>query len=203
MVRYNSKQWLRSLRNFYLSYTLQLLLRTVLWVGLFTTLACVLMIEILHWEPRLTSGFFSLLGIVLSILLVFRTNTAYDRWWEGRKQWGALVNNCRNLAMMFQAILPAEDNANRKYFAKHISNFCLSLVEHLRNGTQIEQLMHLTEEEKLIYQSKDHLPSFIALQIFQRTQTLYTKGIFSDSDMINLKPQIQSLLEHSGGLRAH
>nr|WKN35260.1 bestrophin family protein [Tunicatimonas sp. TK19036] len=198
MVRYNSKQWLRSLRNFYLSYTLQLLLRTVLWVGVFTTVVCVAMLEILHWEPRLTSGFFSLLGIVLSILLVFRTNTAYDRWWEGRKQWGALVNNCRNLAVMFQAILPVEDTSNRKYFAKHISNFCLSLVEHLRNGTKVEQLIHLTGEEQIIYGSKDHLPSFIVLQIFQRTQNLYTQGIFSDSDMINLKPQIQSLLDILG-----
>ncbi|MEQ9443412.1 MAG: bestrophin family protein [Cyclobacteriaceae bacterium] len=198
MVRYNPKQWLRSLRNFYLSYTLQLLLRTVVWVGVFTTVVCVMTMEVLHWDPHLTSGFFSLLGIVLSILLVFRTNTAYDRWWEGRKQWGALVNNCRNLAVMFQATLPADDSATRKYFAKHISNFCLSLVEHLREGTKIEQLIHLTEEEKLIYRSKEHLPSFIALQIYQRAQNLYKSGIFSDSDMINLKPQMQSLLDILG-----
>ena len=41
----------------------------------------------------------NLLGFVLSLLLVFRTNTAYDRWWEGRKLWGSLVNNSRNLAI--------------------------------------------------------------------------------------------------------
>jgi hypothetical protein len=38
---------------------------------------------------KFQSNIFSLLGIVLSILLVFRTNTAYDRWWEGRKLWEA------------------------------------------------------------------------------------------------------------------
>lgn len=38
----------------------------------------------------------SLLSFVISLLLVFRTNTAYDRWWEGRKPWGDLVNNSRN-----------------------------------------------------------------------------------------------------------
>ena len=38
-----------------------------------------------------------LLGFAISMLLVFRTNTAYDRWWEGRKLWGALVNTSRNL----------------------------------------------------------------------------------------------------------
>ena len=40
----------------------------------------------------------SLLGIVLGLFLVFRVNSAYDRWYEGRKLWGLLLNNSRNLA---------------------------------------------------------------------------------------------------------
>ena len=46
-----------------------------------------------------TTAVHSILGIVLDFFLVFRTNSAYDRWWEGRKAWGALVNNSRNLAL--------------------------------------------------------------------------------------------------------
>jgi putative membrane protein len=38
------------------------------------------------------------LTLVLGWLLVFRTNTAYNRWWEARTLWGGLVNACRNLA---------------------------------------------------------------------------------------------------------
>jgi putative membrane protein len=49
----------------------------------------------------------SLLGFVISLLLVFRTNTAYERWWEGRKLWGALVNTSRNLALKLNAYLPS------------------------------------------------------------------------------------------------
>jgi len=37
-------------------------------------------------------------SIVLGLMLVFRTNTAYERFWEGRKFWGTLINNVRNLA---------------------------------------------------------------------------------------------------------
>ncbi len=48
-----------------------------------------------------------LLGFVISMLLVFRTNTVYDRWWEARKLWGALTNNSRNFAMKLEAILPS------------------------------------------------------------------------------------------------
>ncbi len=40
----------------------------------------------------------SLLGAALGILLGFRTNSAYDRWWEARKLWGGLVNSSRSLS---------------------------------------------------------------------------------------------------------
>jgi len=45
----------------------------------------------------------TVLGFVISLLLVFRTNTAYDRWWEGRRVWGSLTNSSRNLAIQVQA----------------------------------------------------------------------------------------------------
>jgi len=37
--------------------------------------------------------------VILGLLLAFRTNSAYDRWWEGRKLWGQLVNDIRNLSL--------------------------------------------------------------------------------------------------------
>jgi len=147
---------------------------------------------------KLSSGFFSLLGIVLSILLVFRTNTAYDRWWEGRKQWGALVNNTRTLAVLLQAMLPGDNTQDRKFFAKHISNFCIALTEHLRNGVKLEELLHLTEEEKKFYTNRTHIPNMISLQIFNRAELIYRGGIFSEADMINLRPHISALLDIMG-----
>jgi putative membrane protein len=62
-----------------------------------------------------------MLGFVISLLLVFRTNTAYDRWWEGRKLWGALVNNSRNFALKLSVIL--QDENDRKYFRKIIPSY--------------------------------------------------------------------------------
>ena len=51
-----------------------------------------------------------MLGFVMSLLLVFRTNTAYDRWWERRKIWAALVNISRNFAPTLAVILSEEKN---------------------------------------------------------------------------------------------
>src|SRR5688500_5255461 len=43
-------------------------------------------------------------GIVLGVLLVFRNNAAYDRWWEGRKVWGQLINDVRNFALACRSL---------------------------------------------------------------------------------------------------
>jgi putative membrane protein len=149
-------------------------------------------------QPKLNWGVFSLLGIVLSILLVFRTNTAYDRWWEGRNQWGALVNHTRSFAMTLHAALPQEDKENREFFAKHISNFCIALGSHLRDGAKIESLIKLSEGEKKQLEKSQHIPNRIALFIYMRMQQIYRRGELSDADMINLKPHHQAMIDILG-----
>ena len=52
-----------------------------------------------HW-PHVTLALgqgFNLTAFALSLLLVFRTNSSYDRWWEARKLWGGVVNRCRDI----------------------------------------------------------------------------------------------------------
>lgn len=117
-----NKNWFRDIGNLATSWTLQRIMRGVLLVGV---IAAVIIgfLSYANIEPRLHSGIFSLLGIVLSIVLVFRTNSAYDRWWEGRKLWGALVNNTRNLALYLNVSVPDDDKPSRQFFARHISNF--------------------------------------------------------------------------------
>jgi len=60
---------------------------------------------------------------VVGLLLVFRTNTAYDRWWEGRKVLGALVNTSRNLALKLNSFIPSNDTVLKKQNAQLISNY--------------------------------------------------------------------------------
>src|SRR5258706_5733424 len=81
----------------------------------------------------------SLLGIVLGLFLVFRTNSAYDRWWEGRRLWGGFVNSTRNLAMKLNAILP-QGHKDRQWFAMMIGNFVFATKENLRNGVDFAEL---------------------------------------------------------------
>lgn len=191
-----NKNWFRDIWNLTTSWTIRKILNGVLISGLISAAVCVLLYYC-DIEPRLHSGIFSLLGIVLSILLVFRTNTAYDRWWEGRRLWGTLVNNTRQLAIMLEASLPKDDKDSRQFFARHISNFGVALKEHLRKGVKLEEL-ELTEKELAELTSKGHKPNHIAFMIYERMQTIYRAGVFTDADIINLKQQHQVLTDVMG-----
>ncbi len=78
------------------------------------------------------------LSLVLGLLLVFRTNRAYARWWEARCLWGALVNCCRNFAVEVRRFVEP-DPAEREAFRLHLVGFPYALKEHLREGTSLEQ----------------------------------------------------------------
>jgi ion channel-forming bestrophin family protein len=191
-----NKNWFRDIWNLTTSWTIQKIFHGVFMSGVVSVVICVTLYYC-DVEPRLHSGIFSLLGITLSILLVFRTNTAYDRWWEGRKLWGTLVNNTRQLAIMLEASLPKDDKASRAFLARHISNFGIALKEHLRKGVKLEEL-ELTAEELEELKSKGHKPNHIAYLIYEKIQTIYRAGVFTDADIMNLKQQHQVLTDVMG-----
>ena len=76
-------------------------------------------------------GVNTLLGVSLSVLMVFRNNGSYDRWWEGRKLWGSLVNRSRSLAALAWNCqqLPVSE---RREFLGNITRFCFKFRDHLR-----------------------------------------------------------------------
>ena len=89
---------------------------------------------------RIGREYFSILGILLSLLLVFRTNTAYQGYYEGRGAWGVLVSQCRGLAMGLNALLFREAKASRRYFAALISNLPITLEGSLRNKARFDKM---------------------------------------------------------------
>ncbi len=192
-----NKNWLKDVFHLTTSYTIKKILNGVLIIGIYTTAVCV-MLSYFDLDPKLHSGIFSLLAVVLSIVLVFRTNSAYDRWWEGRKQWGALVNNCRNLAVMLHAALPEADKDSRFFFAKQIANFCIALKNHLRQGVSVDELIYVDQDEIKALEGKAHKPNHISYLIYDKIQKIYRSGTFSNADFINLKPQHQALLDILG-----
>ncbi len=200
MIIYKSNgSWFSHVNHLTTSYTMQRILIATLVMGVYAALIVgSIKYFDLHRYLQVDSTIFSLLAVILSIFLGFRTTTAYDRWWEGRKQWGALVNNSRNLALYVDSSWPPADLEIRRFMAKHIANFCLALSEHLREGTRLDKLVYLAEEEIAYYETKDHVPNFIALRIYQRIAEAHRNGDINEGDYINIKPQHQSLLDILG-----
>ena len=187
MIVYESNRfWVKDMANLTRSYTMKKIIFGVFLIGSYTGLVC-FVYEFYGLESNLHSGIYSLLGVILSILLVFRTNTAYDRWWEGRKLWGALVNNCRNYAIMVESLLPANDKDTRRFFAKHIANFCIALRDHLRDGVKTDALLLLSDEEVSELTPKKHKPNHISLWLYKKMTALQKAGVLSEADAINMK----------------
>jgi putative membrane protein len=198
MIYYEpNKNWFRDIRHLTTSWTIKKIFSGVAIIGIFSTVICLLL-----YYFRIDSGInwsvFSLLGIVLSILLVFRTNTAYERWWEGRKQWGSLVNNTRSLAINLHAALPKGNDGDRLFFARHISNFCIALKDHLRDGVKVNELIDLDPLETVHLNKAEHKPNLIAYWIYERIQQIYLNKDLTDADLLNIKSHHHAMVDILG-----
>ena len=130
MVQYNPKTWFSLIFSRLQPASLPTSLPCAVGHGRVDGWVCYVEMEVLEAPIKLSNVVHSLLGFVLSLFLVFRTNTAYDRWWEGRKQWGALVNVSRTLAIRVREF--GGDAAVHNFFAAHIPGFVDALKVHLR-----------------------------------------------------------------------
>lgn len=139
----------------------------------------------------------SLLGFAISMLLVFRTNTAYDRWWEGRKLWGGLVNNSRNLAIKINTFLPPELQEERYIFSQLISLFAHYLRRHLQLNTTAMELDE-TIHEQVQLSAEKHVPNQIVSVMWQRIQNLYRNDYITGDQLIVLNAEMQSFLDVCG-----
>jgi putative membrane protein len=113
MIYYNPRQWFLLTFRFNKADTLRELFPLMLSVSVYAGLVTFLLID--YWHIPETSILRKVIyvhqtiGFVFSLLLAFRINSAYDRWWEGRKIWGSLTNNSRNLAMKLKHLVSDKD----------------------------------------------------------------------------------------------
>lgn len=98
------------------------------------------------WRPGLSAQPFSLLGIALAIFLGFRNNASYERWWEARKSWGALLNDCRSLARQTCTLIDGDDARHRRLVLLLIA-FVHALRHQLRGLEAPAELAPLIEDE--------------------------------------------------------
>ncbi len=130
---------------------------------------------------------------------MFRTNTAYDRYYEGRRQWGLLINACRNLAAVLGGALPAEaGGGHRIFYARMLSNFALSLKGHLRDDMNYAHLEAVAGVLPDALQAADHLPTKLATLLQASYERLRGAGVLEPVHLLQLQPYHGTLLEVTG-----
>lgn len=143
----------------------------------------------------LPAGGQALFGAALSVLLVLRTNSAYDRWWEGRKLWGQLTNECRNLAVKLRVMAdvePAELALARRWLAA----FPACLRDHLRQGVSDETLSRLPEP---VAEGQSHVPGFVSSRLLALVRRWRDQGKLHRLDHHLIDRHISALLDICGG----
>lgn len=202
MFAYNTRGNITNIFEFRKDDTFRTLLPYIVLVCGYTALVDYLMIGVLnlHEEPPFKGliVLHTLLGAVISLLLVFRTNTAYDRWWEGRKLWGTLVNNSRNLAVKMNAMLDADDTKNRSFFTKIIPLFAHALYLHLRAETTRLELDEYPHPEIPDFDHTKHIPNQVAGVMATKLNLLYKEGKLSGDQSIIVNAEFQSFLDVCG-----
>jgi putative membrane protein len=201
MIQYNPKAWLSLIFHSYSRFVMRTLLPSLIFMGLFTFAVCYVVLEVIHpgrEEFTSTTALHSLLGIVLGLFLVFRVNSAYDRWWEGRKLWGSMVNSTRNFALKLSAYLLPADAANRRWFTCMIANFVMASKEHLRKGVLLEELEFPDEEIKNRLQAARHKPNAIAAMMYARVNRLYREGHLTGEQFFVLDKELKDFIDIIG-----
>lgn len=202
MITYNPKDWFTFIFRFHKADTLRKLVPLIIAIAFYTWVIAFLELEFFRLADnshvKNITVMHTLLSFVISMLLVFRTNTAYDRWWEGRKQWGSLVNSCRNLAIKLHCMLGHKEEAHRSFFRKAIPMYASVLSHHLHSELTRLALDEQEHPELKHLDKNKHAPNQVAALLIQRVNRLYEEGTIKGDQLIILNNELQSLTDICG-----
>lgn len=210
MISYSPKEWFSFVFRIHKSETFQQLIPLLVGVAIFAAFVAFLEIELLSSNKKMTdlvkgiSTIYTLLGFTLSLLLTFRSNSAYDRWWEGRKQWGELTNNSRTLASHLKAILGENHVEERLVIADYLKIYAHTLQRHLKSEKvqrdefeSFSKTEHLKSEIKQ-FTSAQHQPIAIYTSLIDYVHSLYLSGKLNSQEIYHFKTELHALMNVCG-----
>lgn len=142
-------------------------------------------------------------NVVLGLMLVFRTNMAYERYWEGRKLWGSLINSTRNLARQIWVIVQEkapEDRQAKLDILNDLIAYAVAMKLHLRGeaiNEEIQVLVPGDRYEKL--KQMNNPPLEIAFWISDFLQTKFQEGKINVYQLDGMQKLVNLLVDYLGG----
>lgn len=202
MIAYNPKEWFTFIFRLHKADTIQKLTPMMIAIAIYGGLIAYLELDFFQLDKESVAKnitvVHSLLGFVLSLLLVFRTNTAYDRWWEGRRLWGSLVNSSRNLSIKLDALLDTEDKENRIFFAETIGLYANTLSAHLSSEEQRLILDEIDHPELKGMDQEGHLPNKITALLINKANNLVKDKVILPEHLLFINNDLSAFTDVCG-----
>lgn len=147
------------------SYILNKIKMEVLYVLIIGLLVNYLTGQFKYLIPEMPIAIPAFIGTAISVILSFKINQSYDRWWEARKIWGSIVNDSRSLILQLQSFVAKEKQDQIKEIAyRHIA-WCFSLGQSLRGLDATENLNKYISETDIDKISKHNNKPLALLQL--------------------------------------
>ncbi len=209
MITYNPKDWFTFIFRIHRYETFRQLIPLMIGLSMYAGLITYFELDLFFSADskeltRSISTIFSILGFTLSLMLVFRTNSAYDRWWEGRKQWGDLTNASRAFAAHLNGILDGSALQERRKITALMSTFAYALRFHLKGEKmQRTSLTNELDEQHLVhfidlFEQASHQPMAIYKELVDFVYALKAAGKITDQDMYVIKSDLNRMIEVCG-----
>lgn len=189
MIQYDPHKWMDhffDVRGTLVKEISVRVLSTVAWAAL------IVWVDMKVRHIGISSLLHQLVGLALGLLLVFRTNASYDRFWEGRKLWGGIVNETRNLVRL--AAVHFSDRQMLLRITKLTALFPYACMHQLR-GTSGS---HPEPEYDALLKAQ-HGPLAIARSMTETIKTAKDRGDYGEMVLNSLDNNIQLLIDYQGG----
>lgn len=145
-------------------------------------------------------GPFEYAGLVLGLILVFRVNSGYDRWWEARKLWGNIVNHSRNLAIIVLSYTTAADHGSVLRVVNMISALPFLMKNKLRDMHAYYEIESLLDPQIINYlKQAEHPPLLLSSLIAQELNTLQRSDILDSFAFLKAEEQRLEIINCLGG----
>ena len=147
----------------------------------------------------------SILGTIISLLLAFRSNQAYDRWWEARILWGAIVNDCRTYTRQILTFVDSSNDGEEKWalkerIVKRQIAWCYSLSRHLRKQNAKQNLdAYISEDDLNTIKNRDNVPVAINELQGHDLRTLYKLGWVNEYQQVAMDETLTRFMNSMGG----
>jgi putative membrane protein len=160
--------------------------------------ALVVYVHKYHVNLAVSDKAHTLIGVALGLLLVVRTNASYDRFWEGRKQWGSIINETRNLGRAASVLLADAPDLLRTLLG-WTTAFPYAAMHSLRGSEGLGPAADwLPAEDVAKTLQAPHLPLAVSLRLSEQLAEGRRRGLLSDYAQMTLDNNVQLLIDYLG-----